>query len=465
MKNLYLLSALLYVSTASYGQITITRNDMPAARDSARYSTSATQLNFDTTGAGITWDYSSLVANGQGVDTFKTALTINPIYGLYYGLTTDYGLPNTNLNFGFVSLTNGYDFYKTSNSDLEIKAIGADYNGISLPNNYTTPDKVYQFPLTYGRIDTSHYDVSISVPGTATIHEVGTRINTVDGWGTLITPFDTFQCIRLKSVTNEVDSVTITLLGFTIPAPRTTTTFKWLANGVIIPALEVGGTYRGANFTATSEKFKDAIRFIPPQFNISINFTASQTVCTTADTVTITPRVRAINGGRPGGGGFGNVAGTTYLYTISPGTFNFTSGTNNTTATPKVNFTAPGLYTVSMHAESPAGGSVPATADTTKIDYISVSYPAGINSVAASNIIQVYPNPANDHIACQLNGDVSKEAKLELLDITGKVLYTNITSQKGEVNIPTAHLATGEYLFRVTPAGESSYVQKVSVVH
>lgn len=464
MKNLYLLSALVSVFMPSYGQITITRNDMPAARDSARYSTSATQLNFDTTGAGITWDYSSLVANGQGVDTFKTALSINTIYGLYYGLTTDYGLPNTNLNFGLVNLTNGYDFYKTSNSDLEIKAIGADYNGISFPNNYTTPDKVYQFPLTYGRTDTSSYDVTISVPGTATIHEIGTRINTVDGWGTVITPYDTFQCIRLKSVTNEIDSITITLLGFTIPTPRTTTTYKWLANGVIIPVLEVSGAIRGNTFTATSEKFKDGVRFIPPQFNLRINFTASKTICTTADTVTITPRVRSTGGVGPGGG-FGQVTGTTYLYRISPNTYTWAGGTDSTTGTPKVNFNAPGLYTVSMHAEAPAGGSVPATADTTKIDYISVSYPAGINTVPTANIIQVYPNPANDHIAVQLNGDATKEATIELLDISGKLLYSRTTSQKGAISIPSAQMAAGEYIFKVTPAGEASYLQKVSVVH
>ena len=454
MKKIYFAALLVYLSYASFGQITITKNDMPTALDTARYSTSNTRLNFDTTGAGVIWDYSALVANGQGVDSFESPLLINLAYGLYFGLTTNYGVSAPNINYLLGSLTNVYNFYKTSSADLQINGIGAELSGIPLPFNYTTPDKVYQFPLTYGRIDTSAYDVTISVPATVTIHEVGTRINTVDGWGTLITPYDTFQCIRLKSVTNEVDSVTITLLGFTIGIPRTTTTYKWLANGVIIPALEVTGNSVFGTFVPTSEKFRDGVRFIPPQFNLRINFTASLTTCTTADTVTITPRVRP-----------GNITGTTYLYTISPSTFNFASGTDSTTTIPKVNFTAPGLYTVSMYVTAPAGGSVPATADTTKVNYILVGLPNGIEQISAANVIQVYPNPANDHIACQLDGDENKQATIELLDMTGSILYTAMTRQKGTINIPTTNIPTGEYLIRATSNGGTSYVQKVTVMH
>ena len=462
MKKLFLLAASVYFTIASFGQITITKSDMPVAKDTARYSTSVTRLNFDTTGAGIVWDYSSLVANGQGVDSFEPALTISNSYGLYFGFTTDYGVPAANINLGTATITNVYEFYKTSNSALQINAEGGQYNGVTLPSLYTTPDKVYQFPLSYGRIDTSKYDVNVSVIGTGSVHKIGTRINTVDGWGTVITPYDTFQCIRLKSVVTEVDSTTITLLGITFPTTTTTITYKWLANGVIIPVLEVAGTVRGNTFTPTTEKYRDGVRFIPPQFNITVNFTASKTICTTADTVTLTPTVRQSGGGGFGGG---NIAGTTYLYRISPNTFNYTAGTDSTTQAPTVNFTGQGLYTISLTAASPAGGSVPATATTTKVDYIVVSFPAGIQTLSASDMMRVYPNPANDHISCHLTGDASKQATIELLDITGQTLYTVTTSQAGEVNIPTAQLPAGDYVIRGMADGGVSYSQKVTVAH
>ena len=461
MKKVVLLAASVYFTIATFAQISITRSDMPVARDTARYSTSTTRLNFDTTGAGITWDYSSLVANGQGVDSFEPALTISNAYGLYFGFTTDYGVPAPNINFGTATITNVYEFYKTSNSSLQINALGGQYNGVTLPSLYTTPDKVYQFPLTYGRVDTSTFDVTVSAIGTGSVHRMGTRINTVDGWGTVITPYDTFQCIRLKSVVTEVDSTTITLLGITFPFTTTTISYKWLANGVIIPVLEVDGTVRGNTFIPTTEKYRDGVRFIPPQFNITVNFTSNKTICTTADTVTITPTVR-----QSGRGGFGgNIAGTTYQYNISPNTFNYVGGTDSTTQAPKVNFTAPGLYTISLSAASPAGGSVPATADTTKVDYIVVSFPAGINEMSAADIIHLYPNPANDHISCHLTGDANKQATIELLDITGQTLYATTSSQVSVINIPTAQLPAGEYVIRAMADGKISYSQKVTVVH
>ena len=462
MKKIALLAASVYFTIATFGQITITRNDMPVAGDTARYSTSTTQLNFDTTGAGITWDYSSLVANGQGVDSFESARTIGGAYALYFGFTTDYGVPTANINLGTSTLTNAYNFYKTSNSSLQINAIGAQSTGIILPSTYSIPDKVYQFPLSYGRIDTTQFDVTINVPGQGSLHKIGTRINTVDGWGTVITPYGSFPCIRLKSVINEVDSTTITLLGFTFGRPNNSISYKWLANGEIIPVLEVDGNVLfGNNFTTTSEKYRDSIRIIPPQFNITVNFTANKTICTTADTVTITPTVR-----QSGRGGFGgNIAGTTYQYTISPSTYSYVGGTDSTTQAPKVNFTAPGLYTISLSAASPAGGSVPATADTTKVDYIVVSFPAGVHEVSVADIIHLYPNPANDHISCQLTGDASKQATIELLDITGQTLFTATSSQVSVINIPTAQLPAGEYVIRALAGGKESYSQKVTIVH
>ncbi len=453
MKKIYGLFFLIIMSVASFSQITITKNDMPVFKDTVRYSTTSTILNFTNTGPNYTWNFSSLVANGQGIDTFKSALSLNILYGLFFGLT-DYGIPSTNkINFSQLSLTNAYDFYKTSNSYLEINGIGASYSGIPLPTVYTIPDKVYQFPLTYGRVDVSPYDVNISVPSVAGVHQVGTRTNTVDGWGTVITPFDTFQCLRLKSVLTEVDSINLTALGLSIGIPLPTVTYKWLANGVKIPVLEVSGFDLFGVFIPTSEKFRDNVRFIPPQFNLRINFTANKTVCTTADTVTITPTVRP------------NVSGTTYDYSITPNTFHFVSGTDTGSQIPQVQFTAPGLYTVSLTSTAPAGGTIPASSTKTRTNYILVNLPSGIGQISTSNFIQVFPIPANDHLACQLDGDAGKQATLELLDITGKVLYSMTTSQHGEVNIPTAQLPAGEYIFRATPEGESGYVQKISIVH
>jgi hypothetical protein len=452
MKRIFAFVVLLSLTAPVMSQITITKNDMPVAGDTIRYSSSNTRLNFDTTGAGITWDYSALVASGQGVDSFRSAFSISPVYNLFFGLTAFGQKALNNLNFGTVSLTNIFYFYKTSTSKFEINGIGAQANGVPLPSNYSITDKLYQFPLSYGRADTSDFDVTISVPTLATIRQKGKRYNYVDGWGTVMTPYGSFPCIRLVSKVVEVDSITISAFGITFPQQRNTTTYKWLANGEHIPVLEVSGnTPQFGSFIPTTEKYRDTIRFVPPQFTERANFIADKTVCTAADTVTITTRNRP------------NPPGTTYLYTIQPATFNYVSGTSATSASPKVNFTAPGFYTVSQHVEAPAGGSVPAVGDTTKVDYIQVTQYNGIEDIMEQTL-QLYPNPANDHLTCTWQSDMGQQVVLRMIDTKGAVVYNGTATGGSNTTINTAGLPAGEYLLIGAGAEGSIAMRKVLVV-
>ena len=453
MKKIYPLVFLVCLTYTAFAQITITKSDMPVSNDTARYSTSISLSNFTNTGANYTWDYSSLLTTGQGIDTFKSAFFIDPLYALLFGLT-DYGVPSTNtIDFSLLTLTNAYDFYKTTNSYVELNGLGASLSGIPLSFPYNTPDKIYQFPMTYGRVDNSSYDLTMTVPAVGGVHQHGTRTNTVDGWGTVITPYDTFQCLRLKSVVDEVDSLDLTAVGSAIGLEITKVTYKWLANGQIIPVLEVDGDEILNNFVPTSIKFRDHVRANTPLFNISIDFTANKTVCTTADVVTITPTLNPFY-----------VLSANYQYTITPNTYTYVAGTDSTSKTPQINFTAPGLYTVSLFASANAI-TANATATKTKVGYILVTFPTGITPTEASEAIKVYPNPVNEQLYCQLNGDASKQVTLELMDITGRIVYTTATPQNGVANIPTAQLPAGEYIFKATPAGEKAFTQKVTVVH
>ena len=446
MKKFFASALLISIYSALWSQITITSADMPASGDTARYSTSSTRLNFDTTGAGITWDYSSLVATGQNIDSFRSALSINPLYVLSFGLN-DYGTRSTNLaGIGALPLKNIYNFYKKTSSYLEINGYGAEYNSIPIPATYSTPDKVYQFPLTYGRMDTTPYELSISLPGLGALHQKGTRYNNVDGWGTIITPFDTFSCLRIRAYTSEMDSFTISALGQTFAFPRTTLTYQWLVNGQIIPVLEVTGNMQGNTFIPTSEKFRDNMRFIPPQFTLTTDFRASKTTCTMADTITITNRTRP------------NAPNSTYKYTITPSTYTFVGGTNDSMATPKVMFTALGLYTVSLHVVSPAGGSVPAIGDTTKVDYINVTMPSGIQELNAGTDIELYPIPVSDILTVQASAIISE---VILINSNGQKVMTQSVNDKA-LTIDVKPYSKGIYLIDIETK-EGHEVRKIVI--
>src|SRR6185369_9997600 len=98
-----------------------------------------------------------------------------------------------------------------------------------------------------------------------------TRTNEVDGWGTLITPFGTFNTLRVKSTLNITDSIYLDTLGFGLTIPRQTIVeYKWLAPGKKIPVLEVDITLAifGGTFTVDRVNWQD--NYLAP---LGINFT------------------------------------------------------------------------------------------------------------------------------------------------------------------------------------------------
>jgi hypothetical protein len=215
---------------------------------------------------------------------------------------------------------------------------------------------------------------------------------------------------------------------------------------VIIPVLEVAGVTQGGRFVPNSKKFRDNMRPVPPQFSIRADFRANKTICTTADTVSITNRTR------PG------VQGSRYLYTITPSTYTFVNGTNDSTASPKVNFNAPGLYTVSLHVESPAGGSVPAIGDTTKVDYITVSFPAGVADISAETSIQLYPNPVSDILTVRSSETI---LAVTLINSLGQKVMTKTADMKS-ISIAVRAYEEGTYLLDIeTKAGHQ--IRKVVI--
>ena len=92
-----------------------------------------------------------------------------------------------------------------------------------------------------------------------------TRTDTVDGWGTLITPYGTFNSIRVKSVINEKDSMHIDMpfpFGFSIQR-AVVTEYKWLATGQGIPLLQINTSGN----TVTQIIYRDSLRVTPLSVN------------------------------------------------------------------------------------------------------------------------------------------------------------------------------------------------------
>lgn len=290
MKHYLLLSTLLSGAIIAHSQITITNGDMPKAGDSIRYSIDFLPDNvpYDTSGTGITWDFSLLEPQSQGVYEYKFGLFINPVYSGFFGLTS-FGLKiSDQINLGVVRFDDVYNFYKTTSSAFNAEGFGVEINGVPVPADYSVADKVYQFPLKYGDYDSSNFRLKFKPTPDISFVRKGTRYNEVEGYGTVITPYGSFECLKVKVTVKQTDSIATSQVPFPVQNTQTTINYVWLSKQEKIPIVEVFGNvipfvgyqvtqlryrdkYRELRPTAVDEIEGESLSLFPNPFNSSLN--------------------------------------------------------------------------------------------------------------------------------------------------------------------------------------------------
>jgi len=259
-KFLLYLYLILMVVSAAHAQITITAADMPNTGDTLRMSqaTPASVLgkNFAATGANHTWDFSTLMPASQYLDTFVSVMSTPILYYPTFLATASIALKGESFSMSTFSLTNVYDFFKETTSAFTQVGFAAQFSGIPLPTLYSSPDYWYRFPLNFQDKDSCQFGYTVAIPTLFSLSNQSKRVNMVDGWGTLITPFGTFQTLRIMSVITSRDSLQSDSLPFPIPPTTTVTTeYKWLANGHRAPLLTV--TNRGGMNPISTVAYRD----------------------------------------------------------------------------------------------------------------------------------------------------------------------------------------------------------------
>src|SRR5690606_27518545 len=86
---------------------------------------------------------------------------------------------------GPFSLQNIYLFYRTSAAVYTAEGMGFSLSAfpLQLAGHYTDPDEIFFFPLTYGRADSSTFELSVPIPLLGAYISKGTRYTVADGWG------------------------------------------------------------------------------------------------------------------------------------------------------------------------------------------------------------------------------------------------------------------------------------------
>jgi hypothetical protein len=259
MRSILTLSV-LFQTGALVAQISIGPADMPSPGDTMRFrNTDATSIDPEVTGADALWDYGSLLPGVEGADTAVTVGSTPILYQFYFNNPFIYPAYDADLAlrgpaFGFQGLTvsDVYEYYKKDATGYRNVGFGANVNGIPSSVRRTPIDHIHRFPLEFGDTDSSFSSFTLDVPTLFSFTQDQLRINTVDGWGTLYLPADTFEVLRVRSVLQRTDSIFIAQFnqGLSFPEPESVE-YKWIAAGMDAPVLQVnttGGQITSARF-------------------------------------------------------------------------------------------------------------------------------------------------------------------------------------------------------------------------
>jgi hypothetical protein len=407
------------LSCFAFSQITITTNDMPSSGDTLRFSVAdidtLTLSTYQQNGANITWDFSHLVPNSQDLNSYESASSTS--YGFFFLGANKFGIKLIDtLDLGVAALTNIYDFYKNSSTAFEAEGRGITFSGFPVPSFYNDNDEIYQFPLDYNDYDSSTFDFTTNIPFLATLVTTGYRINNVDAYGTIVTPYGTKQCIRVVTDVISQDSVNITGLGG-FSFPNHVREYKWLALGEKYPMLNISGAVVGGAFVENSVTYRDIFRNIQT-FNPlapTADFVADNVMpAVIQDTITFSPE------------NIIPLPNNTYQWAFSPNTVTFVNGTSNTSENPEVVFNMTGAYDVYFYVNSTFGDD-----DTTKIAYINAGA-ISTNQISEAFELKVFPNPvSNGQINVTFNLTESADIALTLMNIQGQIVKVLKTAELG----------------------------------
>jgi len=271
MNRLLLLSGL--VSVTGFGQLSLTNTSFPEANDQTFMSTLLDlQIDYASTGANYTWDYSGLVPTGQRITDYKplsAASTLSnllfgtfastPYKASYFNASTD--IPLEDLTASFPVTIGGISGFSKSTA-AALTMVGWEFviNGTGIPVKSDTIETRYAFPLDYGDSYASRGYTRLNM---SPIYEAQwiqhrSRESEVDGWGTITTPYGTYSTLRIHHRILESDSLFIPVNGGTwigIPVPESHE-YEWRAAGETEPILRVKTSVVLGTETVTAVEYR-----------------------------------------------------------------------------------------------------------------------------------------------------------------------------------------------------------------
>ena len=230
MKHISLFLLLLLPLGLS-SQIILSQIHVPAVGDTLFYARDSTtkNINIGSAGPARVWDFTSLKAE-TSFQLIATEAASDPNAANY---------PGANL---VVTTEQVKTFIQSTDTAVYILGGGipeAAAFGLEVVR-FKPPQKLYQFPATYGTSFVSTYGVDATVDGRLFLPLVDSirvirqaRVSVeIDAYGTVKTPFNSYEALRQRTETFNTDSLYALYLGSWLPLTTDTSRdlqYQWLA--------------------------------------------------------------------------------------------------------------------------------------------------------------------------------------------------------------------------------------------
>lgn len=265
----------LLLPTSLIAQISLNVNDFSDGGDVLWISTAIDPtIDFSTTGANQTWDFSNLTAQNQNEKVYFNMSAASAFVNFQFGgfapnayqatnFTASSAIPLDQLtSFLPVTIDNVFQFSKNSNSSINSIGFAISVNGNEIPFRSDTIETRYALPLNYSNTYASHgfSEVDMNPFFNAIWRQHRHRQSEVDGWGSVITPLGTFQCLRIKHQVTETDSLFMDIAGngmwLPLPIPKGNV-YEWIAQGEKEPIMRINTSIIAGNETVTTIEYLD----------------------------------------------------------------------------------------------------------------------------------------------------------------------------------------------------------------
>lgn len=231
-------------------QVTITADDMPQAGE-IYLSVQAFETDFGdpglTSGEAVFWDFSGLTADVDLLLPYVPVSEVPFAFQLIFNNPdnpsyANLAMPVSDFGVGVeVPVTDGHQFYLVNDSGFYDCGVAGNLEGFPVFGNRNPTDRLFTLPLEYGMSQDSSYSfMQIIIPELGYGNMQLWRENSVDAWGTVVTPEGEFEALRVRSVVNRTDTIVAEMFGINqvIVHPETVE-YRWMAPGQGIPVLQI----------------------------------------------------------------------------------------------------------------------------------------------------------------------------------------------------------------------------------